>query len=74
MCSSIDASSTTTRRDPTEVLARRTPAESYAARDRSNPRGPRIGFGRRNFENYRIRALLYAGKPNWRVLGSIVVR
>jgi transposase len=32
----------------------------------------RIGF--RNFENYRIRALLYAGKPNWRVLGSIVVR
>jgi transposase len=34
----------------------------------------RIGFGFRNFENYRIRALLYSGKPNWRVLGSIVVR
>ena len=34
----------------------------------------RIGFGFRNFENYPIRALLYAGKPNWRVLGSIVVR
>jgi transposase len=34
----------------------------------------RIGFGFRNFENYRIRALLYAGKPNLRVLGSIVVR
>jgi transposase len=34
----------------------------------------RIGFGFRNFENYRIRALLYAGKPNWRVLGSVVVR
>jgi transposase len=34
----------------------------------------RIGFGFRNFENYRIRALLYAGKPNWRVLGSIVVQ
>ncbi len=34
----------------------------------------RIGFGFRNFENYRIRALHYAGKPNWRVLGSIVVR
>lgn len=34
----------------------------------------RIGFGFRNFSNYRIRALLYAGKPNWRVLGSIVVR
>jgi transposase len=34
----------------------------------------RIAFGFTNFENYRIRALLYAGKPNWRVLGSIVVR
>ena len=34
----------------------------------------RIGFGFRNFQNYRIRALLYAGRPNWRVLGSIVVR
>jgi len=34
----------------------------------------RVGFGFRNFENYRIRALLYAGKPNWNVLGSIVVR
>ena len=34
----------------------------------------RIGFGFRNFANYRIRALLYAGRPNWRVLGSIVVR
>lgn len=33
----------------------------------------RIGFGFTNFENYRIRALLYAGKPNWRVLDSIVV-
>ena len=34
----------------------------------------RIGFGCRNFENYRIRALPYAGRPNWRVLGSMVVR
>ncbi|HTV11304.1 MAG TPA: ISL3 family transposase [Acidimicrobiales bacterium] len=34
----------------------------------------RVGFGFRNFDNYRVRALLYAGKPNWRVLGSIVVR
>jgi len=32
----------------------------------------RIGFGFRNFKNYRIRAPLYAGKPNWRVLGSVV--
>jgi transposase len=34
----------------------------------------RIGYGFTNFENYRIRALLYAGKPNWRVLTSMVVR
>jgi len=34
----------------------------------------RVGFGFTNFENYRIRVLLYAGRPNWRVLGSIVVR
>jgi transposase len=34
----------------------------------------RTGFGFRNFESYRVRALLYAGKPNWRVLGLIVVR
>lgn len=34
----------------------------------------RIGFGFRNFRNYRVRALLYAGKPNWRVLGSIIVQ
>lgn len=33
----------------------------------------RIGFGFTNFRNYRIRALLYAGKPNWRILDSIVV-
>jgi hypothetical protein len=30
--------------------------------------------GSPDFDNYRIRALLYAGKPNWRVLGSIVVQ
>jgi hypothetical protein len=34
----------------------------------------RIRFGFRNFENYRIRALLYAGKRILRVFGSIVVR
>jgi transposase len=34
----------------------------------------RIGFGFRNFDNYRIRALEYAGRPNSRVLGSIALR
>ncbi|USR78821.1 ISL3 family transposase [Arcanobacterium pinnipediorum] len=33
----------------------------------------RIGFGFTNFNNYRIRALLYAGKPNWRLLHNIFV-
>ena len=28
----------------------------------------RVGYGFRNFRNYRVRALLYAGKPNWRLL------
>jgi len=34
----------------------------------------RVAFGLTNFENFRIRALLCAGKPNFRVLDSIVVR
>jgi hypothetical protein len=34
----------------------------------------RGAFGFTNFENFRIRALLYAGRPNFRVLDSIVVR
>ena len=34
----------------------------------------RVALGFTNFENFRIRALLYAGKPNWRVLDSIVVK
>jgi transposase len=33
----------------------------------------RVAFGFTNFENFRIRALLYAGRPNFRVLDSIVV-
>jgi transposase len=34
----------------------------------------RVAFGFTNFQNFRIRALLYAGNPNVRVLDSIVVR
>jgi transposase len=34
----------------------------------------RIGFGLRRFRNYRIRALLYAGKPNWDLLATITPR
>lgn len=32
----------------------------------------RVGYGFRNFTNYRVRALLYTGRPNWRLLSSIV--
>ena len=28
----------------------------------------RVAFGMVNFRNYRIRSLLYAGKPNWTLL------
>jgi len=31
----------------------------------------RIGFGFRSFTNYRIRVLLYAGKPNWDLLDTV---
>ncbi len=30
----------------------------------------RIGFGFRSFQNYRIRALLYTGRPNWDLLNT----
>lgn len=31
----------------------------------------RVAFGMRRFRNYRIRALLYAGKPNWELLDAL---
>jgi transposase len=31
----------------------------------------RVGFGFRRFANYRVRVLLYAGKPNWDLLSTI---
>ena len=34
----------------------------------------RIGFGFRRFANYRIRVLLYAGKPNWDLLDTVTPR
>ena len=43
-------------------------------RDVSIKRIKGIGFGLRDFENYRIRALLYGGEPKWRGLGSLVVQ
>ena len=34
----------------------------------------RVAFGFSNFRNYRIRALLYAGKPDWSLLASVSPR
>lgn len=34
----------------------------------------RVAFGITNFGNYRIRALLYAGKPNWNLLATLTPR
>jgi len=31
----------------------------------------RVAFGFTNFRNYRVRALLFAGKPNWSLLASL---
>jgi hypothetical protein len=37
----------------------------------SHPEGRIIGFGFRRFAHYRIRVLLYAGRPNWDLLAAI---
>jgi len=34
----------------------------------------RVAFGLTNFRNFRIRALLYAGRPDWRLLASVTPR
>ena len=34
----------------------------------------RVAFGFTSFRNYRIRSPLYAGKPDWSLLGSITPR
>lgn len=34
----------------------------------------RVAFGFTNFRNYRVRALLYAGRPNWQLLATITPR
>jgi len=34
----------------------------------------RVAFGFKNFRNYRVRSLLYAGKPNWSLLPTLTPR
>jgi hypothetical protein len=62
------------RTDPSRLLGTHPGTNSLDIEALNNliKRIKRIGFGFRNFENYRIGALPYAGRPNWRVLGSIV--
>jgi hypothetical protein len=31
----------------------------------------RVGFGFRRFAQYRLRVLLYAGRPNWNLIDTI---
>ena len=42
-----------------------------AATEAGNNSIKRVAFGFTNFDNYRIRALLYAGKPNWVLLDTL---
>jgi transposase len=34
----------------------------------------RVGFGFRSFVHYRVRVLLYAGRPNWQLLPTLTPR
>ncbi|MCB0920937.1 MAG: transposase [Acidimicrobiaceae bacterium] len=34
----------------------------------------RVAFGMRRFRHYRVRCLLYAGRPNWELLDTITPR
>ena len=49
--------------------------ESDEASLKRNPvRVKRVAFGFKRFRNYRIRTLLYAGKPNWTLLPTVTPR
>ena len=55
--------------------ARRSLRDAVGVGDETPPdlvkRVKRVSFGIRNFDHYRIRALLYAGRPNWALLPTI---
>jgi len=40
----------------------------------SDHEGRLMAFGFSNFRNYRVRSLLYAGKPDWSQLASVTPR
>ncbi|MCY4495375.1 MAG: hypothetical protein OXB92_16135 [Acidimicrobiaceae bacterium] len=47
------------------------PAICREESDTPHKRVKRGAFGFTNFANYRIRTLLYAGKPNWALLETL---
>ena len=58
----------------TQISNWHTARVSNAATEAANnliKRVKRAAFGFTNFDNYRIRALLYAGKPNWNLLNTL---
>ena len=64
----------TLRRWRTQIANWHTARVTNAAAEAANnliKRVKRAAFGFTNFNNYRIRALLYAGKPNWALLDTL---
>lgn len=64
----------TLRRWAEPIAAWHTSGLSNAATEGANnliKRIKRVGFGFRSFRNYRIRILLYAGRPNWQLLPDL---
>ena len=64
----------TLKRWRTEILAHHDTGASNGPSEGLNnliKRVKRTAFGFHRFDHYRIRALLYAGKPNWDLLDTI---
>jgi transposase len=67
----------TLRRWRTRIVAWHTARVTNGPTEATNnliKRVKRIAFGLRCFRHYRIRALLYAGRPNWQLLDTITPR
>lgn len=67
----------TLRRWRTQIVAWHTARVSSGPTEAlNNPikRVKRVAFGMRNFDHYRIRVLLYAGRHNWDPLDTITPR
>jgi hypothetical protein len=62
-------------RDPCQRLPNAYPGDGVptAAFNNLIKRIKRVGFGFRRFRNYRVRALLYAGRPNWAAIRKLLM-